>query len=269
MRILKAYLMVVALAAPISSASAQEEGTAEAMAPATISSNELARDQGWDGTWALLFDLNNIFTNSTTIDMAESLGVGIEYFVNPTTAARLVLNIGRDRNAVVVTKTTEETSGVDPVITYSGSTPGYTTQTSLYLHADLLMRLLQTAVAPYAGAGLFVGVSRRTTDYQDDYTTVDQVTTYDNAATSLNFGVRGILGAEWRIHPNFSLMGEYNLGVTVLSSTSIKTKTTTEVTAGGQRTVSQTTSESKTPEWFQVSTGLTHAGQLGLAVHFM
>lgn len=266
MRILKAYLMVVALAAPLGSAHAEEAGGAAVPA---ISSGELARDQGWNGSWALLFDLNNVFMNTETLNMFTGLGIGIEYFANPNTAVRVGFSYASTNDPVVVTKKTEETGGQAAVTTYTGSAPSYSRTSDLKLRADVLYRLSTAAVAPYAGAGLFLGWQQSALSYKDDYTTVNQVTTVSNTSRTLGFGVRGVLGAEWRLHPSFSLVGEYNLDVGLVSQTSFKNATTTEDTIAGERTARRVTNEAKSPSWFNVGTGLTHGGQLGLAVHFM
>jgi len=123
-------------------------------------------------------------------------------------------------------------------------------------------------VAPYAGAGVFFDWTNKATDYVDDVSVVDQTTTVHDYTRTLGGGLRGLLGAEWRLHPNFSIFAEYSLGVTLASQNSKVTSHTTEVTAGGERSVSRVKTDQQTPASWGTQTTLTHVGQLGLAVHF-
>jgi hypothetical protein len=276
MRILKVCLTVVALAAaPIASASAEEAGGAKAPSVAS----ELPRDQGWNsGSWALLFDLNNIFQNQQTLNQFAQLGVGAEYFVNSQMALRVGASYGYKTDPAQVTKTTNnETGGTPAVTTYSVTTPAPvdavlgespTSVSTFNARVDFLYRFMLGSVAPYAGAGVFFDWRNASRDYVDDVSVVNQTTTVHDYGRGLGGGLRGLLGAEWRLHPNFSLFAEYSLDVTLASQNSLVKNTTVEVTAGGERTVNRNKTEQQTPASFGTRTALTHAGQLGLAVHF-
>ncbi len=256
MRILKVAVTVLALAAPLASAHA-EEAKAD---PATTS--------GWNGQWALLFQLNNILANSQVLGDFAQLGIGGEYFLAPNMAARVGVSYGRTTNPVEVSKNVDETAG-SQVVTYTLSGTGGNTSTSAFdARADLLYRLTSSAVAPYVGAGLFFDWRQGSTDYTDDVTTVNQVTTVHNFDRTWGLGLRGVLGAEWRLHPSFSIFAEYALSVTVLEQHSTQDSTATEVTLNGDKSVHHVSSESGRMRWLAADTALTHGGQVGLAVHF-
>jgi len=276
MRIFKVFLVLVALAAPMVSASAQEGGDAAA-APAV--STSLSRDQGWNaGSWALLFDLNNFFVQERWLNEFSGLGVGAEYFIDSKMALRVGATYSYASHPYRVNKNTVETGGQDPVVTYTAPEPAFspsgptqvgpTSTSDFRARVDFLYRFLPGAVAPYAGAGVFFKWHNDAIDYKDDTTTVDKVYRVHDYNREVGGGVRGMLGAEWRLHPSFSLFAEYSFDVTLVSTESRVTNHTTEVTAGGGRTVSREKNERKNPAWLGANTALTHAGQLGLAIHF-
>ncbi|MBN1961202.1 MAG: outer membrane beta-barrel protein [Deltaproteobacteria bacterium] len=269
MRMFKVCLTVVALAAPLALAHAEEAEMAAAAAPSVTAG--LPRDQGWNaGSWALLFELNNVFNQDAILNPFENFGAGVEYFLSPITALRVGAYVGYTTVPAEYTKTTTETGGTPAVTEYTVTVPGgtYTSISNFQATADFLYRLMTNAVAPYAGAGLFFSWNNRSTDYSDDATVTDQLTTVHNFDRRISGGVRGLLGAEWRIHPNFSLYAEYAVNVTLVSQHSTQNSKTTEVTAGGERSVLREKSESQTPAYLGTSALLAHGGQLGLAIHF-
>ncbi len=273
MRIVKVALAIVALAAPVASARAQEgavqEVKAEPVASAagtTGSTTQLAQDAGWNSTWALLFQLNNIFSNAHFLSEFNDFGIGVQYNLAPDLATRLGLNYGRTSTPREVTKNITETAG-NKIETYTMS-GGQTSSTDFGLRADLIYRLMPTAVAPYAGAGLYYGWHQYSTNYKDDVTAVDQVTTVNNRQRYQGFGLRGLLGAEWRLHSNFSIFAEYALSFTMYSHHSVNNDNVVENTVGGERTVTHTSQTAGQAAWLAASTDLTHNAQLGLAVHF-
>jgi len=144
MRIIKVYLTVVALAAPLASARAEEAGGASA--PSVTA--ELPRDQGWNtGSWALLFDLNNIFVKESILTAHSQLGVGFEYFVSQVMAVRVGAAYGYQSTPAQVTKTTEETGGQPAVTGYTVTVPNgpgdpHTSQSDFRARVDFLYRFM-------------------------------------------------------------------------------------------------------------------------------
>jgi hypothetical protein len=140
---------------------------------------------------------------------------------------------------------------------------GPTSTFGLTLGGDFLYRLLETALAPYAGGGLFVNYSSQARVFKDD-TMMDQVTSVNDLTTAFSLGMRGILGVSWRVHPNFSLFAEYSLNILIFSSQTASTST--ERTAMGETTsVKSSTPSSRI---FEFSTGLSQGAALGVVVYF-
>jgi len=264
--------MVVALAAPLASVRAEEAGGA----PTPSVTAELPRDQGWNtGSWALLFDMNNVFTREVILTDHAQFGVGFEYFLSQVMALRVGASYGYTSSPAQFNKNTQETGGTGAVTGYSVDidvndlhTYRPTSTSDFKARVDFLYRLMTGAVAPYAGAGVFYKWHNESMDFADDISVVDQTTTVHDYTREQSGGLRGLLGAEWRLHPNFSLFAEYSLDVTLASQTATVTSHTTEVSVSGERTVSRVKNDRQTPASYGTKTALTHVGQLGLAVHF-
>lgn len=221
-----------------------------------------AQNKGWDGTWALAFALNPNF-------MAGGLGgdLAASYNLSSSMAVRLSVGFNRWEDPAVTSKTTVET-GNQKTITYTKNIPNDTSTSSLGVAADLVFRLLPSAVAPYAGAGLFYNWNQSSLDYEDDVTTPNQITTVNNHDRLQTVGLRGILGAEWRVHESFALFAEYRLGVNVYQHLSNVQDRTDEVKVGDQRTASNTKTEAEKAIWLTGGADLSHTGTIGLAVLF-
>lgn len=277
MHLLKVSLAIVALAAPLASARAQEGGdenaatipaaTAEATAaPAPAAAPAVPLDQGWVDTWAMLFDLS---LSDSLVGGFEGVGLGGQYYLAPDMAVRLTLGFWHSSDPRAVVEHVDETAG-SRVVTYSlypdASASNTSSATDLVLNADFLYRLTLKSVAPYAGGGLWASMSRSNDDFEDDASVVNQVTTQDGYYRTTALGVRGLIGAEWRLHPSFSLFAEYELSVTVGRQLSWKSDTVTEITIDGERTVHHQSTQAKTKSSFDTS--LESGGRAGVAVHF-
>lgn len=228
---------------------------------------ERPTDAGWNGDWALTFNLNNILTQGSVLTRFNSFGTSATRFLTPDVAVRAGVSLNRSANTPQVTRTQVTTAG-ESIVTYDFNTPGTTSSLSTTVGGDVLWRLREGAVAPYVGAGLTIGHSLQQMSYADEITVPDQVTTIDNTTNSLNFGLRGVLGAEWRVHPNFAIFAEYGLSVTVLNWYDIDQETTVENTTGGTRTATHRKVERSVPVWFTFNNTLLQGGSLGLLVFF-
>jgi hypothetical protein len=281
MRIIFAGLTLAALTlTPLAASQAQTAGTevinaapASSAAPGepAAPAGEYARNQGWNSQWALLFELNNILTVGNFLSSFNAspanVGVGGRLHLSPEMAARVTVSASRSSNPPATTKTVGET-GTEDVTTYGMTRPNPTESWALRGDVDLLYRLMPNAVAPYVGAGLNIGWTLDRQAYEDKIAVPDQTTTEKRNTSFFGLGLRGIVGAEWRVHPNFSLFAEYALTVMVCQVNSVKDVQVIENSIDGQRTASRTTVTTSTPRWFNYSTGLAQGGQLGLAVHF-
>jgi len=293
MRSVKVALAMVALAAPFASAQAAEavhEVKASMVGDESAAKNDgsaLVPNAGWNGSWALLFQLNNPFQNADFIQgfgptygptglaggAAAHGGLGFMYMVSQEMAARVGLFAGRATNPVAITKTVSETSG-SSVETYSTDAASHsagnpTSASAFSLRADMLYRLTQAAVAPYLGGGLYYDWVQGAVAYKDDVTDITQVVDVNYRSRTQNIGVRGLLGAEWRLHSNFAIFAEYALSVNVLHHASVHNESTTTLTAvDGTTSARHTLVTSGTPGYFGYASALTNAFQLGLAIHF-
>ncbi len=84
----------------------------------------------------------------------------------------------------------------------------------------------------------------------------------------MSVGVRGILGADWRVHKHFSLFAEYGLGVTLANSTRTRTSTITEVDIGDEVVTTEITSDGSQTAVFDTATALVQGAALGVIMHF-
>ncbi len=224
--------------------------------------------EGWNRTWAMQLSLSNILVQGNILSSPISGSVGGQYNLSPDLAVRGGFTLARDVQPVQVTRVVQ-TSGSDSVTTFQVTNPpGYTERDLLSLRGDLLKRLMKTPVAPYVGAGLQIGWGWARQNYTDDMSVVDQRTELDNNTSSFNVTARGTLGAEWRVHENFSLFAEYALNVGIYNKDRLRNRTTIENTTGGTTSTSQTEVERDVDTWLNVSTGLAQGANLGLTIFF-
>jgi opacity protein-like surface antigen len=273
-------------------AQAQEEITARPVteeAPAAKEEtrqepgSEFRRDAGWNSPWALHFQLHNIFQNSVILSGFDNLNlsdlgffgsgsqpsvamIGGSYHLNPTMGVRAGVGLRRSSDPELIEKTTT-VNGPNQEITYDYA-QGTETDNSVNLRADVLMRLSEHIVAPYVGGGLFYEFQRRKFTAKDEVSTVNEISHANSTRTQHSLGVRGLLGAEWRIHSNFAFYAEYALAISLMQIQRAKDVDTVERTVNGNRTTSQTTFESDRTRALNWETGLVQGASFGLAVHF-
>jgi opacity protein-like surface antigen len=232
----------------------------------------LSIDGGWDGSWALHFALNNFLVVpgilSSPFGAYNTVGIGGALHPDPDTGLRLGVAISRTSNPPTITEQISE-FGDERVVVQTHSQPaGPTSSLQLGFAADYLRRLTSTPVAPYAGAGIFGAWARDDRVWRDEITIQDVITSVDDRSDRMDFGLRGIFGVEWRVHPSFALFAEYELGASIYRRTVATTSTTTEAIVNDERTLTRLSGSSAQTAWLNVSTGLASGFQLGLAVHF-
>ena len=224
------------------------------------------RDQGWNTPWGLVFSFNNILQNGSFLSAYQGFGVAGAWMFSEEFMLRGGVSLSRFHNPPQTTETTLETAG--SVVKTYGYTAGQTSSGNITLRADALYRLTRNKVAPYVGAGAYAGYSHQRQTSDDDVTVQDVVTSIRNRANQMNFGVRGIIGAEWRLHPNFAVFAEYNATLDVITYSDIDNRTTVTSTLTGDTTVTSTRVERNTPAWFNFNTALNQGASLGLLVLF-
>ncbi len=224
------------------------------------------RDQGWNAPWGLIFQFNNILVNGSFLSAYQGLGVAGAFMLSEEFQIRGGVSLSRSHSPAQTTETTVETAG-NAVKTYAYSA-GQTSSGSLTLRSDALYRLTRNKVAPYVGAGAYLAFShaRQTTD--DDVTVQDVVTSIRNRANALTFGLRGLVGAEWRLHPNFAVFAEYNVTLDVIQYSDFDNRTTVTSTTTGETTATSTRAERNTPAWMNLNSALNQGASLGLMVLF-
>lgn len=222
---------------------------------------------GWNSDWAMLFSLNNIFTQGNVLGGFKGLGTAGTFFLSPKDAIRTGVTLSRTSNPPVVTRT-ESMNGNEKVVTYTTTSPAATSVFDARVRGDFIRRFARGRISPYAGGGLNLGYNLSSLDYTDDASVVDQRTVFDHSTTRFSVGVQGVAGAEWRFHPNFALFAEYELSVSVFSWDVVDKVTTVENTRGGARSVASTREERSAPVWFTGSNSLGQGGTLGLLVFF-
>jgi hypothetical protein len=240
------------------------DGVAEAPANSTP---QIAADAGWNADWALLFVINNVLVTSTILSEYRGLGIAGVYYLGPDAALRVGVEVSRDHNPPFVTKNTNEVAG-QSVTTYNWSVGGNTSNGSVNASADYLMRMMRTAIAPYWGAGAQVSVSHSRLTYDDDVSIIDQITHVRNRSSSLSLSARGLLGAEWRFHPNFAIFAEYEALLSLMSYSSFANERRIESTSGGTRSVNKERSEGKSTAFLELNNFLTQGASFGLTVLF-
>lgn len=224
--------------------------------------------EGWNTRWALLFSLNNVLVNNQVLGSPVVGSVGGSYFLTPTMAIRAGVNFGRQHNPAQVTKTVNQ-AGPDNVTTYQVTNPGgFTSAYTTNLRGEFLKRLTTSAVAPYVGVGGQVGWNWTKQQYTDDKSVVDQRIELDNHTSSFAVTGRGLVGAEWRVHPSFAFYADYSLDVQLYSRSRLRNRTTIENTVGGVASTTETRNERDVNTFLNVSTGLSQAASLGLQIFF-
>ncbi|MBI5511284.1 MAG: outer membrane beta-barrel protein [Deltaproteobacteria bacterium] len=220
----------------------------------------------WEPTGGAIFSLFNILQNAPFLGSYRGLGIAGQYHLDPKSAVRLGVAFVRSSNPAVVRKNTT-TEGGDEVVSYQVTAAGPTSAFATVLAADYLMRLSTSSLSPYFGGGLTFGYSQSKTQYTDDLSVPQQVTSVDNGNKTSGFAIAGIGGVEWRLHERFSVFAEYNLSINLVQWNSDHQDTTVEDSSSGTPGSSHTRSESETTRFFNVNLGLAQGGQLGLIVH--
>jgi hypothetical protein len=259
-------LASLALGAPTGAHSAPA-ATRSSDSPAADGEDVLSTHEGWNGQWAVLFSINNVLQNSAILSPSVMGSLAGAYYLNPTTALRAGVTLGRTTNPAAVTKTVTTTGGTS-VTTYAFNPPGFTELDTINLRADYLKRILPASISPYFGGGLEVGFSSQRLSYLDDLSVVDQRTEVANRTPSFNLTARGLFGVEWRFHSGFAVFAEYSANLTIFRSNDVDNRTTMENTVGGATSSSETTTERTQNTWFDLSTGLAQGANFGLEVIF-
>ncbi len=224
------------------------------------------RDQGWNTQWGLVFSFNNILQDGSFLSEYQGFGVAGAWMFTEELMIRSGVTLQRSHNPPQTTETTLETAG-SVVKTYDYDA-GQTSAFNLQARADALYRLTRNKVAPYVGAGAYFGYGHQRETSDDDVSVENVVVSVRNRSNQFTFGLRGIIGAEWRLHPNFAVFAEYNATLDVLSYFDFDNRTTVTSTATGDTTVTSTRQESNTPAWFNFDNGLNQGASLGLLVLF-
>lgn len=212
--------------------------------------------------FGVLFNLQNVFQNPGLLSGFQG-GIGVQFGLNERMAIRPTLSMSRTANSATVTEVTTVANGMSTTTRSFTRPQGPTSTFGLTLGGDFLYQLLQTALSPYVGGGLFVSYGSAARVFRDD-TQMDQVTSVNDLTTSFGLGARGILGVAWRVHPHFSLFAEYSLLINIFSSQAVNTST--EVTAMGQTAAMSTSTPSS--KVFEFSTGLSQGASLGVVAFF-
>ncbi len=228
-------------------------------------------DGAWNTKYAMIFSLQNVFTQSGILgnydpDGARGLGggVGLQYTLSPQTALRFSVNVSRTSNPAYETSNTYTTNGI-AVTTKDFVVPnGPTSTLSAGLSGSYLMRFTTAALSPYLGAGASLRYDNSAVSYEDSITVPGTTDKVDDSNTTFALGVIGQLGLEWRIHKSLSLFAEYGLRVDAFSVTSAKTYE--KVSSAATTTIAE--SKGTQTRFFNFDTGLTQAGQLGLVAYF-
>jgi outer membrane protein W len=237
-------------------------------AEATTSEAVPLKGPDWDAEWGLVFGLQNIFQNSAILQGPLGQGngsVGATFFLAPNLGVRATANISRGYTPEQITRNVVEANSAT-VETFTYQFPSETW--NIGLRGDGIYRLTNSAVAPYLGAGVFYNFSSSAQQGRNSFSVIDQVTTLNAVSASHSLGVRGLVGAEWRIHPHFAIFAEYGLDVTVVQFNRTTSETTVDTTVNNVTSSSRTTSELQTTNWFNFSTGLRQGPTFGLTVFF-
>ena len=240
-------------------------------------------ERGWDKDYALLFQLNNIFTNSAILSSYQGMGAGgrwhykedlalragmtLFYNNNPTTEVETIDVQGGERTTTV-TEEGRTSIGTPNGVDVRNSNPSTTNDFDLVLRADALKRLSQKALTPYAGVGVQLNYNYDKTSFIDENSTVDNELEVYNKTHRYTLALRGMFGVEWMIHESFSIFAEYGLMVELLEHNQVRNITTMVDSSAGEPAATRTRVESQNKSVFDTSFGLSQGGAFGLAVHF-
>ncbi|MBL8921265.1 MAG: PorT family protein [Myxococcaceae bacterium] len=230
--------------------------TPDARAPAPVATTP-------SSNFGVVLSLQNIFQNPGLLSGFNG-GVGVQFALSERLSLRPTLSLNRTTNVPAVVETTTTLPGGMTTTTRSFMRPvGPTSTFGLTLGGDLLYRLLESALAPYLGGGVWLNYSSQARVFRDD-TQMDQITAVNDLTSTFGLGLRGVLGVGWRVHPNVALFAEYSLNLTIVTTQSANTST--EVTQMGM--TSTINSASNTTEVFEFNTALSQGAALGLALFF-
>ena len=192
--------------------------------------------------------------------------VGFQYNLGAQTALRIGADLTRASCGDIKTTNTAgvESTSLSACIagpTIPGSAVGgFNSHIGIGLSAEYLMRVSTAAISPYLGVGAGIGFDRYAFTGTPESGGVAG-TEYKNRAYSFDLGIGGKLGLEWRVHKVIALFAEYQAGLTLIESTSAKRD---ETPAGG---VNQT-QDSKQKKYFNLDTGISNTGKLGVVAFF-
>lgn len=226
-------------------------------------------DTGWDKKMGMLVSLNNPFQSNDVLSPYQGYGVAGLVTLTPTSGVRLGLDIGHFSDPYFVTDSKTVFDGESDTSSamhnrYGGATSAF----GLGIGAEFLQRGSKAAVAPYFGGGMGVGLGSEATVYLDDVSTDDVSTSVNNKTKSFQFGLRGVLGADWRVHQHFSFFAEYGLSLSLVDSIQTTNVSTTVDSSGeSSTTVSVSTSGRQSPGP-AMGTDLTQGAALGLITFF-
>lgn len=213
--------------------------------------------------FGVVLSLQNIFQNPGLLSGFNG-GVGVQFALNERLSLRPTLSLTRTANVPAVVETTTTVPGGMTTTTRSFMRPvGPTSTFGLTLGGDLLYRLLESALAPYLGGGLWANYTSAARVFRDD-TQMDQITAVNDLTSAFGLGLRGILGVGWRVHPNIALFAEYSFNITIVTTQA--TNTSSEVTVMGM--TSTIKSSSTSTKVFEFNTALSQGAALGLALFF-
>lgn len=212
-----------------------------------------AAGYGWNTRYALMFQLQNVFSDGNGILNEYAGGVGAQLNLAPDRAIRLSVSLARatDPEYERTTQTEGYPAEEEKVV------PPITSSTAATVRGSYLFRLSQSSISPYVGAGASVWFG---SDRRDGTDTTSGTIVYDNTARRYGLGLIGQLGLEWRVHKAVALFAEYGLEVALLDRISEDDK----VTYNGV----DTTYESTRTRTLNFATGLEQGGELGLVAFF-
>ncbi len=260
-------LSVLSMAGTASAAADPSSASSEGASAAPVAP-DTPLNEGWNATWALNFSFNNILVSGAFLSSPVTGSIGGTFVLSEHSAIRGGVTLGRSSAPAQVTKVST-TTGPDTVTTYTVTNPqGFTDSYNLNLRGEYLRRLMSTAIAPYIGIGGQVGWTWSQQKYLDDLSVVDQRTEIDNNTSSFDLSARALVGAEWRVHPNFAFYADYNVTLVLWSKSRLNNRTTISNTVGGVTSTSQTTNERDVNSFVTWSTGLSQGATLGLEIFF-
>lgn len=219
---------------------------------------------GWSQPFALLFNLNNPFTNGGWMRGYGGFGAGAQLHLGAQNAIRLGLGLSRSADSPTVTEVRTVDGDTENTQTRFAA-PAFTGNHSVALELTYLRRLTLQQLSPYVGGGLWANWTGSQLSYQDAVSVDNQVTTVDGSTSTLAAGVVGVAGAEWRFHRYFSLFAEYRLQIGAFSWERGRQHRVVE-NEGADDT--EYHAEYDKASWFTFNVGPAHTASLGLIVHF-